>query len=119
VSNLFDETVYRSLCSELGDADTVEVLALFFADTVGKMTSLATNSETRPHIMLVAHSIKSSAATFGFAELSRLAQELEAGSTTFEPRKLRESILELQRVFAASHQYAQANLLNADLATAK
>ena len=109
---LFDRAVFRELRDELGEADTVEVLAAFLADTSGKLT-LAANSGDRAMIKLEAHSIKSSAATFGFSELSNLARQLEFSSATLPPEDLRKSVGGLRDAFEAVGQLAEANLLNA------
>jgi HPt (histidine-containing phosphotransfer) domain-containing protein len=111
---VFDQAVFRALCDELGEADTIEVLQAFLADTAGKLTHLAANSEDRAMIKLEAHSIKSSAATFGFNELSGLAKQLEFSSATLPPEGLRKSVGGLRNAFDAIRQLAEANLLNAN-----
>jgi histidine phosphotransfer protein HptB len=115
MTQLFDEAVFRLFAAELGDAEAVEVLQVFLADTADKMVRIAASGETRPLIKLEAHSIKSSAATFGFADLSRRARELEFGAETIAPAKLRESVCELQQSFDKARQFAQTNLLNKTL----
>jgi HPt (histidine-containing phosphotransfer) domain-containing protein len=108
----FDDAVFRSLVAELGEADAIEVLQVFLADTADKIARLAANSQARPLIKREAHSIKSSAATFGFNDLSRLARELEFGAETMTPAKLQESIFELRQAFETAKQFAQVNLLD-------
>ena len=111
MNRLFDDTVFHSLGAELGEADTLEVLDAFLTDTASKMETLAANGKARPLIRREAHSIKSSAATFGFEDLSRLASELEFAAETVTPARLQESICELRRAFEATRQFAQVNLL--------
>jgi histidine phosphotransfer protein HptB len=111
MNRLFDDTVFHSLGAELGEADALEVLDAFLTDTASKMETLAANGEARPLIRREAHSIKSSAATFGFEDLSRLASELEFAAETMTPARLQESICELRRAFEATTQFAQVNLL--------
>ena len=111
MSPLFDKAVFDALSAELGEDDTAEALAAFLEDTAGKMARLAANFEARPLVKLEAHSIKSSAGTFGFADLSRLARELESSVATLEPAKLRQSVGELQRTFEKTRHFAQENLL--------
>jgi len=118
MSRLFDDTVFHSLGAELGEADVLEVLDAFLADTASKMETLAANGEARPLIIREAHSIKSSAATFGFEDLSGLARELESAAETMTPAKLQESICELRRSFETTKQFAQVNLLATGLETA-
>jgi HPt (histidine-containing phosphotransfer) domain-containing protein len=114
----FDDAVFRSLVAELGEADALEVLQVFLADTADKIARLGANSQVRPQIKREAHSIKSSAATFGFNDLSRLAKELEFGAETMTPAKLQESIFGLRGAFETTRQFAQVNLLNAGLGIA-
>ena len=118
MSRLFDDTVFHSLSAELGEADALEVLDAFLTDTASKMETLAGNGEARPLIRREAHSIKSSAATFGFEDLSRLAGELEFAAETMTPAKLQESLCELRRAFETTRQFAQMNLLATGLETA-
>jgi HPt (histidine-containing phosphotransfer) domain-containing protein len=87
------------------------VLRAFLEDTASKMVTLATSSQDRPRIKREAHSIKSSAATFGFDNLSGLAKQLEFGAETIGLAKLQESVCELQRAFEITRQFAQASLL--------
>jgi histidine phosphotransfer protein HptB len=109
----FDKAVFVELGAELGEADAIEVLQAFLEDTGKKMTMLAANSEARPLIRREAHSIKSSAATFGFNDLSRLAKELEFSVETIPLAQLQEQVSGLQQIFQATREFAQANLLSA------
>ena len=113
MSQIFDEAVYDALRCELVADDTAEALNEFWDDTTAKMARLATKCEERPIVKLEAHSIKSSAGTFGFARLSQLARELEAGAATLSLEKIRESIHELRQTFEATREFAQAKLRTA------
>jgi HPt (histidine-containing phosphotransfer) domain-containing protein len=118
MKKLFDEAVFETLRSELGEADTTVVLKAFLADTAGKMARLVINADAGPLIKREAHSIKSSAATFGFGELSRLARELELSAETMPSAKLCESVQQLQWAFEMARQYALANLLDTEMGIA-
>jgi HPt (histidine-containing phosphotransfer) domain-containing protein len=111
----FDDAVFGLLITELGEADALEVLQIFLADTADKVARLAADGQAIPQIKRQAHSIKSSAATFGFTELSELARELEFGVETMTPANLQESILEIRQAFETTRQFAQANLLDTGL----
>jgi HPt (histidine-containing phosphotransfer) domain-containing protein len=113
MSPIFDPAVFETLKADLGDEDTLEALQMFLADAADKLAQLATRSEDRARVKLEAHSIKSSAGTFGFAELSRLARELEPKAATLEPAQLGLRLDELRRVFEASQEFARAKLLAA------
>jgi HPt (histidine-containing phosphotransfer) domain-containing protein len=106
----FDDAVFGSLVAELGEADALEVLQIFLADTADKIARLGANGQAIPQIKRQAHSIKSSAATFGFNDLSGLARELEFGAETMTPAHLQESIFELRQAFETTRQFARLNL---------
>jgi len=111
---LFDQAVYLDLSSELGEEDTAEVLKTFLADTSRKIVGMAAAQADRSTIKREAHSIKSSAATFGFAELSALARVLEAGSEAMSAADLQGFIATLGQAFEKVSQLAQAQLLVTD-----
>lgn len=115
---LFDQNVFLELSSELGQEDTVEVLKAFLADTSRKMAVMASAGTDRSTIKREAHSIKSSAATFGFAELSELARRLEATSEAMTVVQLEEFVEMLREAFERTSQLAQAQLLTTNAETA-
>jgi histidine phosphotransfer protein HptB len=108
---LFDPSVFRDLCSELGNEDAAEVLQAFLTDTPRKMAIMTSAMTDRPTIKRAAHSIKSSAATFGFAKLSVLARDLEAGIGAMSAPQLEECVGTLRRAFEQTAEFARANLL--------
>jgi len=108
----FDESVFRELGDELGAEDTAMVLNTFLADTANRLLRLEAGGEVRSAIRREAHSIKSSAATFGFGTLSQVARDLEAGAEAMPQAALRESVQELRRAFEATRTFAQDKLLN-------
>ncbi len=115
---LFDQAVFLELSSELGHEDTVEVLKAFLADTSRKMGVMASAGTDRSTIKREAHSIKSSAATFGFAELSALARKLEANSEAMGVAELQEFVEAFRQAFERTSQLAQAQLLTTNAETA-
>jgi HPt (histidine-containing phosphotransfer) domain-containing protein len=112
---LFDQTTLLELISELGTEDAAEVLKAFLADTSSKMTAIASDLEARSTIKREAHSIKSSAATFGFVELSTLARELESAALAMSLAELQESICTLRQAFERTENFARVNLLTSSL----
>ena len=114
----FDETVFKLLGDELGDDYAIEVLEAFLEDTADKMAKLAVSGHDRELAKREAHSVKGSAATFGFSDLSRLARELERGAQTITAEQLEVSVRELRQVFEATKQFAETNLLHAGPGTA-
>ncbi len=107
---MFDPSVYSALCSELGAEDVAEVLQAFLTDTPRKIRIMEPVMGDRPAIKRAAHSIKSSAATFGFAELSAHARELESGIDGMSVPRLQEYIDILGRAFEKAAEFARANL---------
>ena len=114
-SPLFDQAVFLELSSELGDEDTTEVLKAFLADGARKMATMASAAQDRSTIKREAHSIKSSAATFGFAELSARARELEAGAEGMAAAQLHEFVEAIRSTFERTAEFARANLLKAGI----
>jgi len=110
-ATLFDPSVFRGLCSELGNEDAAEVLQAFLADTPRKITMMISDVTDRPSIKRAAHSIKSSAATFGFARLSALARDLESGIGGMSAPQLHDCVGTLGQVFEQTVEFARANLL--------
>jgi HPt (histidine-containing phosphotransfer) domain-containing protein len=76
----FDPTMIELLVNDIGENAAREVLQLFFRDSAEKldMLSKAGDGCTSKIAQRHAHSLKSAAATFGFKNLSALAQTLEA-----------------------------------------
>ena len=111
---LFDQAPFLDLSSELGEEDTAEVLKVFLVDTARKMGIMATDVRDRSTLKREAHSIKSSAATFGFAELSALARKLEASSETMSVAELEEFVEALRQAFERTSKLARTQLLTSD-----
>lgn len=108
----FDEAVFRELGSELGPDDTLALLNVFLADTAKKLIRIEAEDQTRAIIKREAHSMKSSAATFGFRVLSQTARQLESVAEEMPPDALQASILEVRKAFEATRAFADRNLLN-------
>jgi len=114
---LFDKSIFQILLTELGPDDVAELLEVFMADTSAKLEALAARYADRPTTRREAHAIKSSAGTFGFAELSGLARELERGAETVSEEQLREFVGALRRSFDATAAFARTKLANVSLET--
>jgi HPt (histidine-containing phosphotransfer) domain-containing protein len=112
---LFDKSILRNLVAELGADDVTELLDVFLADTSDRIEALVANYGDRPRTKREVHAIKSSAATFGFAELSGLARELERGSEMMSDAQLEQSVAALRRSFDATSGFARDHLMRAGL----
>lgn len=108
---LFDVSAFDGLCSELGNEDAAEVLQVFLDDTPRKLAIMISDVMDRPSIKRAGHSIKSSAATFGFAKLSSLARDLESGIEGMSVPQLHDCVETLRRAFEKTAEFARANLL--------
>ena len=108
---LFDPSVFYGLCSELGNEDAAEVLQAFLVDTPRKMAIMTAATMDRPSIKRAAHSIKSSAATFGFVGLSALARDLESGVEGMSAPQVRDCVKTLGEAFKQTAEFARKNLL--------
>jgi histidine phosphotransfer protein HptB len=108
---LFDHAALLELTSELGKEDTAEVLKVFLADTSRKISAIAVELQARSTIKREAHSIKSSAATFGFVELSTLARELESGVVAMGPAQVTGATEMLRQAFERVESFVRENSL--------
>jgi hypothetical protein len=82
---MFDETAFLSLSAELGADGAAEILETFLSDTSRRLEVIACSRTDCSVVKRQAHSIKSSAATLGFLELSGIARELEFGAESASP----------------------------------
>ena len=114
MSELFDEAVFKD--SAPRSAKPIHRGAEGVPGRHREQDGGARKQRNAPLIKREAHSIKSSAATFGFSDLSRLARELEFGAETVTPAKLQVSLGELQQTFKMTRQFAQSKLLGGELA---
>ena len=114
---VFDRSIFRNLVDELGADDVAELLNVFLADTSDKIDGLVANDGNRARTKREAHAIKSSAATFGFAELSGLARELESGSDAMSDAQLGQSVAALRQSFDATSSFARDHLMTTSLET--
>jgi len=110
--HLFDPSVYDKLCAELGAEDAAEVLQAFLTDSPRKLEMMSATADL-PSIKRTAHSIKSSAATFGFTELSALARDLESGIEAMSAARLHESVGAVRQAYERTAEFARTSLLQA------
>ncbi len=111
----FDRNVLRLLVAELGADDVAEVLRAFLDDTRRKIDVLSSDVPDPAQIRQEAHSIKSSAGTFGFAELAGLALTLEQDALNMSPDELRIATAALRGVFEETTDFARSVLLASNM----
>ena len=101
MDSTLDHTAIRHLISEIGAQAVSELLTVFSADTARRfelLDGLSIESDLA-RIEREAHSLKSSAGTFGLWKLSRLAQKLEAGAGNMSENDYREIVAEMKAVY--------------------
>ena len=107
----FNPSPLRELIAELGEESTLNILRAFLADTAEKLERIRAGEQGRATIERETHSIKSSAATFGFDGLSRVAQKLESLANELPRPELDEMCCRLRAVFEATQRFAHEVLL--------
>jgi CheY-like chemotaxis protein/HPt (histidine-containing phosphotransfer) domain-containing protein len=109
---VFDETIYADLADALGHDETPSVLDLFLSDTEQRFTVMRVAAKTSDHdcVKREAHSMKSSAANFGFLRLSALAKALERDALGLGGPTLSARLDALARAFADIKAIAASQL---------
>ncbi|HWK45542.1 MAG TPA: Hpt domain-containing protein [Stellaceae bacterium] len=103
----FDETVLSGLIEEIGADAALRILSVFLAETELALERIATmrGGDTPSDIADAAHTLKSTASTFGFGELASVAALLEASARQpTPPAELNRQIDDLQAAFAAGRR---------------
>lgn len=101
----FDRSCFDALAEDLGEDAACEACGVFFATTRQCLDELAAGGGLK-HVIIQAHAIKSSAATFGFERLAVLARQLESDAAALSPAALGARLIEMQAGLAQ----AQADL---------
>jgi hypothetical protein len=111
---MFDETAFLSLSAELGADGAAEILETFLSDTSRRLEVIASTRTDCSVVKRQAHSIKSSAATLGFLELSEIARELELRAESASPEQLHQAAETLRGAFDKALGFAEAELRQED-----
>lgn len=99
---LIDRTAFERLVAEIEIEGALETFAVFHADTQRRLLALETLEldASRKLIQIDAHSLKSTAATFGFTQLATLAAGLETTAPTIREPDFRAIVRDLGSAFA-------------------
>lgn len=99
---IFDRKCFGAFVDDIGEDTAREVLGVFLLDTEKCLGSLAVDEPSidSKAIVIHAHSIKSSAATFGFSRLSALARQIETDAALLSVTDLLARVRELQAAFS-------------------
>jgi CheY-like chemotaxis protein/HPt (histidine-containing phosphotransfer) domain-containing protein len=111
--SVFDREVFEELIREIGEEAASEIHAVFTAETEVRLKSFRELplEQERIRIGREAHSLKSSAGTFGYCELASLAEKLEQDARWLADGEYREL---LDRIDAA-YSGAKAKKLELEL----
>jgi CheY-like chemotaxis protein/HPt (histidine-containing phosphotransfer) domain-containing protein len=99
----FEPEAFATLASELDMEGAMETFQVFVADTEQRLAALAQTAldANRKIVEVEAHSIKSTAATFGFVQLSELARQLEKTAPGIEAADFDAMVAALRLAFVA------------------
>jgi HPt (histidine-containing phosphotransfer) domain-containing protein len=102
LAETLDRTAFERLAEEIDVEGALEAFAVFDADTQRRLLALETLGleASRKLVQIEAHSLKSTAAMFGFTQLAALAAWLEAAAPAIEDRKFRATLRDLGSAFA-------------------
>jgi len=104
----FDRAVFDRLIADIGSDTAFEALALFLTETgqqLRRMDEMLAAGD-RPRLKRDAHSLKSAAATLGFAGLSAAAKAFEAVAESLAASELRGLLSVLNRRFSDASRAA-------------
>jgi HPt (histidine-containing phosphotransfer) domain-containing protein len=93
---IYDEACFAALADDVGEETSRAALRLFLSDTEARLDRLAAADV----VQRLAHTVKSSAATFGFNQLSSLARRLEHDTPNLASGDLAARIEEFRIAFA-------------------
>ncbi|MBL8836170.1 MAG: Hpt domain-containing protein, partial [Alphaproteobacteria bacterium] len=102
----FDPEALAQLVGEIGAAATARAARVFLDETAARFARIAAGGA----IAMEAHSLKSSAATFGAVRLARLARDIETAADAAAVRPL---VAAAEAAFAAVRPKIESHLASA------
>ena len=95
---------FDALVREIGEDGACEVRAVFWSETCARLKLFRTLAldQHRGRIAREAHSLKSTARTFGYIRLATLALRLEGTADTLEDAGFGDLLLQMDAAFAAA-----------------
>ena len=95
---------FTVLVREIGEDGACEVRAVFWSETGARLKLFHTLAlgQHRGRIAREAHSLKSTARTFGYLRLSALASRLESGADTLDDAEFSDLLQRMDQAFAAA-----------------
>jgi HPt (histidine-containing phosphotransfer) domain-containing protein len=106
---LHDPDAYGVLVREIGEDGAHEVRAVFWSDTSTRLALFRTLElgQHRSRIAREAHSLKSTARTFGYLRLAALALQLERSADTLDDAEFGDLLEQMDAAFAAAKAQEQ------------
>lgn len=103
LSETLDRAAFERLAEEIDVEGAMQTFAVFQTDTQRRLLTLATIelAANRKLVQIEAHSLKSTAALFGFTQLAALAARLENAALTIEDPSFQAIVPDLESAFAS------------------
>lgn len=104
LESLREPGAFDALVREIGEDGAREVRAVFWSDTTARLLLFRTLTldQHRARIAREAHSLKSTARTFGYVRLATLALRLESTADTLEGAELGDLLQHMEAAFAGA-----------------
>ncbi|MGX4768594.1 Hpt domain-containing protein [Bradyrhizobium guangdongense] len=104
LESLREPGAFDALVREIGEDGAREVRAVFWSDTTARLLLFRklTLDQHRARIAREAHSLKSTARTFGYVRLATLALRLESTADTLEGAELGDLLQQMDAAFAGA-----------------
>jgi len=104
LESLREPGAFDALVREIGEDGAREVRAVFWSDTTARLLLFRTLTldQHRARIAREAHSLKSTARTFGYVRLATLALRLESTADTLEGAELGDLLQQMEAAFAGA-----------------
>ena len=108
-----DMNVLDALIDDAGRDMTPRLLRVFIDDTAQQIerAMAAAHAGDRKTLGVIAHSLKSSAATFAAPDVARVARDLEAEAAEAENQIILDKLLDLQCNFALTREAMEQKLI--------
>ncbi|OAF00916.1 histidine kinase [Bradyrhizobium centrolobii] len=99
-----EPSAFAALVREIGEDGACEVRTVFWSETSARLKLLRTLAlgEHRAKFEREAHSLKSSARSFGYLRLATLALELERSAATLGDDPFRDLLVRMDAAYAAA-----------------
>lgn len=109
---LFDKRIFDALASELGLEAMDEAFQAFIPEARKRLSALRVKNGDgeRDVVGREAHTLKGTAATFGFLRMSEMAKQLERSAATIDPDAMASTIVMLEETFEQCLEAASCDL---------